>query len=669
MRTTEADDSEGRLVILGGGISSLTAAFYASEAGHERVFPGGIHVYEMTGMLGGKGASLRRNSKKVLNRIEEHGLHVWFGFYDNAFHLLAECHEYLEREAAKGYKRKGSSLRSVEDGFRPCCRVAAMDYDGSFWLPWVADFPEDSTTRPWDKRADGEAVSSPVVLVVRALKLVETFLHSVMGRSAAVDGAPATLLDPSLIPIPIQLPATTPFTDALDRFLTSSDESAVAVEGLSRVLGVVARLATEARNRLDEPIRQHCGLRRIWYLVDLVLAAVRGLVDDGVVSTGRFDLIDDVELRAWLVFHGASEESASSGLLKALVYDLAFAYEDGNPEKPSCSAATGVHGLFRLLLTYRGAIMYKMNAGMGEVVFAPIYEALERRGVKFHFGQEVERIELDERGGRTRATRITFKRNDDAARVRFHFLKIKDGPLAGKLPGWFATDPDGEKKPERAAEPIQLGAHDMVVYGLPVGTIPRLLPHAPKPWQICAEKVKTVGTAALQLWLSEPVERYAPWATPDMTVGAYTEPFDTWSDMKLLAGEDRARTDASMSVAYFTNVAPTGMSEEVVAREVKEFVHGGLKILWPGYEPNMILDDFARLNADESSRYTLSLPGTLRARLSPRDDSISNVRPVGDWTRNSISAGCIEAAVISGMIAAQVLRPDRHLVIFGERAR
>ena len=56
----------------------------------------------------------------------------------------------------------------------------------------------------------------------------------------------------------------------------------------------------------------------------------------------------------------------------------------------------------------------------------------------------------------------------------------------------------------------------------------------------------------------------------------------------------------------------------------------------------------------------------MKARLSPQDQTISNVRPVGDWTRNSINGGCIEAAVISGMIAASVLRPDRNLTISGE---
>ena len=35
-----------------------------------------------------------------------------------------------------------------------------------------------------------------------------------------------------------------------------------------------------------------------------------------------------------------------------------------------------------------------MTAGMGDVVIAPLFEALRRRGVRFELGCEVERLEL-----------------------------------------------------------------------------------------------------------------------------------------------------------------------------------------------------------------------------------------------------------------------------------
>ena len=41
--------------------------------------------------LGGKGASGRNPDRG--QRIEEHGLHIWLGFYANAFRLLRACYE------------------------------------------------------------------------------------------------------------------------------------------------------------------------------------------------------------------------------------------------------------------------------------------------------------------------------------------------------------------------------------------------------------------------------------------------------------------------------------------------------------------------------------------------------------------------------------------------
>jgi len=668
----------GQLIILGGGIAALTTAFYASEPDHEQVFPGGIHVYEMTDVLGGKGASRRGSpDHAVQNRIEEHGLHVWFGSYDNAFALLAGCQDYLNREQRKGYKRWGTAMRDISQGFRPCSRVAAMDFEGGAWLPWVADFPEDSSERPWDPRRENEDFASPAMLVARALRLAESFLYSITGRASASDLAHATLLDPAILPIPMRVPNTAPLSAVLGRALAASTSSVGSVTLMSQLLRVLAFASTQVRARFDEPVREHAGLRRGWQLVDLLLAAVRGLIDDGVVSTGKIALIDGIDLRGWLVLHGASEESVSCGLLKALVYDLAFAYQDGDPDKPSCSAASGVYGLFRLLLTYRGAVMWKMNAGMGEIVFAPIYEALLRRGVHFHFGQEVKSIQLEASGERPRVKEITFAKRPVQGREGKQPLPtvtVEDGPLAGELPHWGSEPPAEWKAAEGKLDRLRIGGHDMIVYGLPVGTIAGIVQHPPESWQRCARELKTTSTAAVQLWLNVPVIRYAPWASPDITVGAYTEPFDTWADMAVLSGETLAGAShvPPESVAYFTNVAPSGFDSSKPAEKasldawVGRFLDKGLGGLWPTYDTGFVIDKYVRFNCDATSRYTLSLPGTLAARLSPDDASIRNLRPAGDWTRNIINAGCIEAAVISGMMAARALRPDRELRIVGE---
>ena len=52
-----------------------------------------VHVYERSWRLGGKGASVRDQD----GRIHDHGLHVWLGFYENAFRMMRECYAEVEK--------------------------------------------------------------------------------------------------------------------------------------------------------------------------------------------------------------------------------------------------------------------------------------------------------------------------------------------------------------------------------------------------------------------------------------------------------------------------------------------------------------------------------------------------------------------------------------------
>jgi hypothetical protein len=42
-------------------------------------------------------------------------------------------------------------------------------------------------------------------------------------------------------------------------------------------------------------------------------------------------------------------------------------------------------------------------------------------------------------------------------------------------------------------------------------------------------------------------------------------------------------------------------------------------------------------------------------RLSPLDRSFDNLTIAGDWTQTGLDSGCIESAVMSGMLAAHAL--------------
>ena len=59
-----------------------------------------------------------------------------------------------------------------------------------------------------------------------------------------------------------------------------------------------------------------------------------------------------------------------------------------------------------------------------------------------------------------------------------------------------------------------------------------------------------------------------------------------------------------------------------------------------------------------------SLPGTDQLRLRIRRIGYDNLYLAGDWTDNGLNAGCIEAAVVSGLQAANAVagRPMRDRI-------
>ena len=84
-----------KIAVLGGGMGSLTSVFkLTSDPEWQSKYE--ITVYQMGWRLGGKGASGRNGS--IGERIEEHGLHLWFGFYDNAFNLIQQVYLANNRE-------------------------------------------------------------------------------------------------------------------------------------------------------------------------------------------------------------------------------------------------------------------------------------------------------------------------------------------------------------------------------------------------------------------------------------------------------------------------------------------------------------------------------------------------------------------------------------------
>src|SRR5580698_11533076 len=327
-----------KVAVIGGGCASMAAAWALSAPEHAGRFE--ITVFQQGWRLGGKGASGRGPN----GRIEEHGLHIWLGFYDNAFRMMRECHAELE---AAG---DGDLFGAWQDAWTPENDIAlgSRAENGGFQR-WDAHMPPRPGL-PGDPLAPGEVFSvayymSKAFDLFRALILDTTVDGRGIGSGLA--GAP-----------PGDLAGQLRYLAQLGTFATA----AALAEGLG-VLAILLRSApAPVRGRLLEAadtvlVRLRAWLegrwladdahRFVWEIADLTLASMVGVIRHGVLFDPRgLDAIDDYECRDWLRMNGASERALRSPFLQGL-FDLSMGYVAGDPDRPCLSAGQGLRGTVR----------------------------------------------------------------------------------------------------------------------------------------------------------------------------------------------------------------------------------------------------------------------------------------------------------------------------------
>jgi uncharacterized protein with NAD-binding domain and iron-sulfur cluster len=723
-RGSNKRDDAIRVAIVGGGCAALTAAFELTRPEHAGRFA--VTVYQMGWRLGGKGAS----GRGVASRIEEHGLHLWMGFYENAFRIMRDC--YAELATHPGARR----FSTWTDAFSPAPTVAVTDRMGSggdAWDHWVAHFPPGGGL-PGDALPEGGPFTVAGYLR-RSAMLVRELVRSAtaMGNRRGVQpngpaggstGGPAgTGSTPASETIAAAVEAVLRYgrlatmaaiVEAAELLRQSIDAWGPPVRGAEDgvVLRLIEALAAAARRQLEQLVGADPELRRVWTVIDLILAILRGATVSRLALDPRgFDALNDYDWREWLRLHGASEQSLDSGFMRG-IYDLTFAFERGDVTRPRLAAGVALRGAMRMFFTYRGSLFWRMNAGMGDVVFAPLYEVLRRRGVRFEFFHRLRRMRLSRAtaGERAHIRALDF---DVQARVRGggEYRPLID--VRG-VPSWRAQ-PDYAQLVNGAAlareqrafeghwETRRAGTKqihvtddfDFIVLGIGIGAVPsvasELIEREPR-WRDMVEHVQTVPTQAFQVWLREDVQTLG-WSHPPASLSGFVEPFDTWADMGHLIGQETWRAPVK-AIAYFCSVFPDNAGpnaevtrdfhrrqQEIVRQNAVRFLERDVRALWPGamqkrggfrwsllvHEPNVRSRSSARngerafdtqywvANVNPSDRYVLSLPGSLKYRLSPLDVSFDNLTIAGDWTATGLDSGCIESAVMSGRLAAHAL--------------
>jgi uncharacterized protein with NAD-binding domain and iron-sulfur cluster len=707
-----AGDRPIEVAIIGGGCASVAAAFDLTRP----ELKGKYHctVYQLGWRLGGKGASGRGPA----GRIEEHGLHVWMGFYENAFRLMRECYAELGRNS------ETCPITDWQHAFvkDPYVGVADRSIDQR-WMHRRSFFPTNDSL-PGDP-LDKDNPFTVAGYLVRTAALLKTLLIGVRTEWSSApyepDGAENDAGPES------ESEVSGRFDRVFELGLLATSAGLIEAVGLlevifrlfpnypqNSVLRMLQGIAASIRLRLESVVIRDEDIRYKWEVIDLVIAIMVGIVRDGLMYHPKgFDAINHYECAEWLRMHGASERASRSSFVRGL-YDVAFAYGKDGP-LPGLAAGQAIRGSLRMLFTYRGSMFWKMQAGMGDVVFAPFYEALKKRGVKFEFFHRLRNVRLAEQDALKAGERPYVTALDFDVQARFKGGKEYEPLVEVKgLPCW-PSEPDfsqlagGDKK---RREGWQFESHwddrkvatktlkviddfDFVVLGVGVGAIPHVCKEFLKRdsrWRAMCKYVTSTETQAFQLWLRKDMKKLG-WGGEQINLSAFVQPFASWADMRqLIPAEDWDR--APGAIGYFCNAMPddpemdtsdpnypalrNGQARENAIRFLKKDIGH----LWPKavtkkgkfrwkllMDPEESADDaepkakgkkrfdsqFWTANTNPSDRYVLAPPGSMEYRISPLDNTYDNLTIAGDWTECGFNEGCVEAAVMSGRLAAHAI--------------
>lgn len=683
-----------RVAVLGGGIAGLSTALELTST-QELRDRYDVIVHQLGWRAGGKCATGRDGEHG--ERILEHGLHLWFSAYVNAFRLLKDCYEELDRPA-------DHPLRNINEAWSPLPGSVLYEQYDDRWVPQQLTYPV-TPGLPWDD------VPVPHIwdLIVAAVDLA--LKHPIQQLSSPDVGPIATLIRRAGNAVENRLGGVVRRYAGWRRKHTGGERR--HLHPIARLLAVVRwHQWRRARNHLDDAkVRHHIAM------IDLSITSIIGYVRDEIAFRG-FGSIDDQDLRAWLTLHGANDLTLDSPMVRVL-YDQIFAASLGPPttdsepwkgERPgveSTAAGAALFGVFGTSLPGPGSVMWQATAGMGDTAIAPMYETLVKRGVRFEFFHSVTHLGVDRE--RDVVDKISIVRQ--ARPIGGTYDPLRDVTVGadgtgrkGTLrcwpsePMWDRLENGaqlreahldfevGDAEPDAEHIELRLGEDfDTVVLAISAAALPPIcgeVMEASPAFDEMLRNTYTTMTQAFQIWLNTPLTDVG-FPYPHAATSTYREPIDTGADNTQVAwtehwpaGNDQKST--TNSVWYFCG----GMDDEpgddpdtTLARAragaIDQLRHIGGQ--WPGavedgdFRWDLLAapdgtegidrfdQQFWRANSTPTERYVLTPPGSVKYRLGADESGLGNLILAGDWTKNTFNFGAVEATVMTGMAAARAI--------------
>lgn len=685
-----------RVAVIGGGPSGCAAAYWLARQRDDYE----VDVYTMGWRLGGKCAGSRNSARN--DRIEEHGLHAFLGFYENAFRTMRSV-----------YADIGWSLDTTDGhlrgGFIPRDDVGVMDRVGDTWRY----FPTPKRTNDRVPGGVPPVGKDPSGHIGHALRGLFRRIAEEIGIDIEDDR---------------ELARSTKTISRLSSWMKR--QTAIRVEEIvetplaaSNVKRWAIALLDEVREKLGE---RYAGRTRSdadsffrWATADVLLTIAIGVLTE---STLDFDDLDDRDFRRWLVEHGLAAEHYEASTITQ-VYETLFAHATDLPYRfGDLACGVGLRWFLLLGFGFAGHIAWDFKWSCPETLVSPYMLALERHGARVHFFHRLTSLELDGDGDDRRLSRVRFTLQ----------ARVKDGqpyrPFAvratpeGTPPVWPAEPDydqlvDGHHVAAQRQAPAALESSfdewgglgervleqgrdfDVCILAVPIGALPPVVraladpssPHHDPRWQAMTAGISLVQTASAQLWIDrDGTELFDAPAERGLFTG-FVQPLASVGQLQHLIAHEGWSGTPPRTVLYHTGgllagTRPPSEREQMLGLvdERREWwrsyfdawLERNHRELFPRgperYEDLLALlhvpdGALARTPADRlaaqwfniacypSDLYVLSRPGEMRLRMAPHESGVRFLMLAGDWTKTDLNCGCVEASTQSGMLVARAL--------------
>jgi uncharacterized protein with NAD-binding domain and iron-sulfur cluster len=510
-----------RVAVLGGGPAGCAAAYHLAR----QTDAYDVTVYTLGWRLGGKCAAGRNPQRG--DRIEEHGLHAFLGFYRNAIHTLGQVYADAQRPFATADGPVAGALLSQ-------AKVGVLDTHRERWAYFPTPMgPNDGV--PGLPPIDAVA---PGATVVDALRRIVAKVADDIAAAASDDGArePEPRAVGQLVDGIVETVSDSwsdGFTrvsawfalqtnEALESFVETPPAASTPKRWVIATLAQVrATLEWYYTRRVD-------GDRRAWFYwggLDTLLTIAIGLLEE---STLDFDDLDDRDMIAWLLEHGLRPEHAEISTVTQ-VYETLFAHAPDDPIRVGdLACGVGLRWFLLVSFGYDGHPAYDFRWSCPETLMTPYYEALLRLGARVEFFHKTTGIEVREHQGERELVAVrmqvqaTTKDGQPYAPLR-PGSRRPGAPPAWPLQPHFDQLAQGEELQRRGIDledayadwqgvgerVLRAGEDfDVCVLAIPLGALPTIVAPLSDPtssvydprWRAMLESMSLVQTVSTQLW-------------------------------------------------------------------------------------------------------------------------------------------------------------------------